>query len=511
MQFRTREALLNEVEAATGRHDDPVDAVAAARAVRRRELFRIAAGRPVLGVRPVEAVAEPAVRRHRGRRLRGLSALPSGRWRPSGGTAADAIAVIAMGPLGGHEQQLRQRRGRHVRLRPAPGAVEQEAPRPRMRSRRSCAGCCAAGTRTRPSRSTLTCGRRAARVRWCAPWRPTRPTTRGGRRSGRPRRCSGPSRSPATPTRPRFRWLIDPMRWPDRGSTTPRSARSGGSRPGWRPSGCRGGRPTTHVKLGRGGLADIEWTVQLLQLRHAAAVPELRTTRTLAALGVAASTGLLADEDATVLADAWRLAARIRNAVMLVRGRPGDSIPTDPRERAGVARLLGYPAAKAGWLSRTIGESPAELVAWWRGCSTDDAGSTPRAVRCDVAVDGMRFSVWRSEPNGRASGSSAATPVLLLHGVPQTAAMWQHLAAELSSDRVVLAPDLPGLGRSELRGPYDVRTVAARIAALGLHEASRPIDVAGHDWGGAVALVLARSHPDLVRRIVILNTAASIC
>ena len=88
--------------------------------------------------------------------------------------------------------------------------------------------------------------------------------------------------------------------------------------------------------------------MQLLQLRHAAAVPELRTTRTLAALGVAASTGLLADEDATVLADAWRLAARIRNAVMLVRGRPGDSIPTDARERAGVARLLGYRTAKAG-------------------------------------------------------------------------------------------------------------------------------------------------------------------
>ena len=81
LQFRTREALLNEVEAATGRHDDPVDAVAAARAVRRRELIRIAAS-DVLGVRPVEAVAErcPTSRRQR---LRGLSALPSGRWRPS--------------------------------------------------------------------------------------------------------------------------------------------------------------------------------------------------------------------------------------------------------------------------------------------------------------------------------------------------------------------------------------------------------------------------------------------
>ena len=55
----------------------------------------------------------------------------------------------------------------------------------------------------------------------------------------------------------------------------------------------RGADPTTHVKLGRGGLADVEWTVQLLQLRHAAAVPMLRTTRTLAALETAAAAGLL--------------------------------------------------------------------------------------------------------------------------------------------------------------------------------------------------------------------------
>ena len=65
----------------------------------------------------------------------------------------------------------------------------------------------------------------------------------------------------------------------------------------------------------------------------------------------------------------------------------------------------------------------------------------------------MRFSVWRSEPNGRASGSSAATPVLLLHGVPQTAAMWQHLAAELSSDRVVLARICPGSGAVSCADP----------------------------------------------------------
>jgi [glutamine synthetase] adenylyltransferase / [glutamine synthetase]-adenylyl-L-tyrosine phosphorylase len=47
-------------------------------------------------------------------------------------------------------------------------------------------------------------------------------------------------------------------------------------------------------------------------------------------------------EAASVLAAAWRLASRVRNATALVRGRPGDSFPAAPRELAGVARLLGH-------------------------------------------------------------------------------------------------------------------------------------------------------------------------
>ena len=76
-----------------------------------------------------------------------------------------------------------------------------------------------------------------------------------------------------------------------------------------------------------------------------------------------------------------------------------------------------------------------------------------------------------------------------------------------AATRIVLAPDLPGLGSSELRGPYDARTVAARIAALALHELDAPVDIMGHDWGGVVGLTLAASRPDLVRRLVVLNAA----
>lgn len=106
----------------------------------------------------------------------------------------------------------------------------------------------------------------------------------------------------------------------------------------------RGADPATHVKLGRGGLSDVEWAVQQIQLAHAAQVPALRTTRTLPALTVAVDAGLVDDTDAAALSSAWQLASQVRNATMLVRGRPSDQVPRAGRELIGVARAAGYPA-----------------------------------------------------------------------------------------------------------------------------------------------------------------------
>jgi len=110
----------------------------------------------------------------------------------------------------------------------------------------------------------------------------------------------------------------------------------------------RGTERSRHLKLGPGGLSDVEWTVQLLQLRHGHAIEGLRTTRTLAALDAAVEAGLVTAADAAALRAAWRFAARIRNAITLIRGRPGDTLPVKHDELTAVARLLGYkPAAPA--------------------------------------------------------------------------------------------------------------------------------------------------------------------
>lgn len=141
----------------------------------------------------------------------------------------------------------------------------------------------------------------------------------------------------------RFTALIDPLRYPPSGVTDAEvreirriKARVESERL------PRGASPTTHLKLGRGGIADVEWTVQLLQLQHAHAVPGLRTTSTLDALRAAADAGLVAADDAEVLTTAWSLVSRIRNAVVLMRGKPAESMVEQADERAGVAHLLGY-------------------------------------------------------------------------------------------------------------------------------------------------------------------------
>jgi glutamate-ammonia-ligase adenylyltransferase len=107
----------------------------------------------------------------------------------------------------------------------------------------------------------------------------------------------------------------------------------------------RGADPSRHLKLGRGAVADVEWTAQLLQLQHAGEVPAMRTTGTVAALEAAEDAGLIGPEDTACLRDAWHFASRLRSAVVLWSGRTSgaqvDVLPHDRRALAGVASLLG--------------------------------------------------------------------------------------------------------------------------------------------------------------------------
>lgn len=145
----------------------------------------------------------------------------------------------------------------------------------------------------------------------------------------------------------RFVELIEPLRYPDGGlpSSEVRELRRIKARVEAERL-PRGVPATHHLKLGRGGLADVEWTAQLLQLQHAGEHRVLRTTSTLDALTAAQNVGVLSSADAVQLAEAWSLATRLRNAMVLWTGRVTggkiDVLPSERGELAGVARLLGY-------------------------------------------------------------------------------------------------------------------------------------------------------------------------
>ncbi|MGB3772823.1 MAG: bifunctional [glutamine synthetase] adenylyltransferase/[glutamine synthetase]-adenylyl-L-tyrosine phosphorylase [Rhodococcus sp. (in: high G+C Gram-positive bacteria)] len=110
----------------------------------------------------------------------------------------------------------------------------------------------------------------------------------------------------------------------------------------------KGADPTTHTKLGRGGLADVEWTVQLIQLRHAHRIPALHNTSTLETLDAIGAAELMSPGDVDLLRQAWLTATKARNALVLVRGKPTDQLPAPGKVLSAVAQVAGWDSGDAG-------------------------------------------------------------------------------------------------------------------------------------------------------------------
>ena len=341
--------LTTELLTAVRRYDDPDVAVSMARGLRRRELLRIACadllgmldiaevGRSLsdLAAATLEAVLDAVIRR---------ATEQAGRPLPM------RLAIIGMGRLGGGEQGYGSDADVLFVHEPEPGADEAEAaaaahlvanelrrllsvpaPEPPLEVD--------ADLRPEGRQGPLTrsLGSYAAYYeRWSLVWE-SQALLRARPLAGDP------------DVGARFADMIAPVRWPEAGlaASDVREIRRIKARVE-KERLPRGADATLNTKLGRGGLSDVEWTVQLLQLRHAGDVPALRTTSTLDALGAARAAGLLDEADAETLTTAWRLATRVRNALVLAKGKPTDSIPTVLREVVGIARLVGYSPSQSG-------------------------------------------------------------------------------------------------------------------------------------------------------------------
>jgi glutamate-ammonia-ligase adenylyltransferase len=109
-----------------------------------------------------------------------------------------------------------------------------------------------------------------------------------------------------------------------------------------------GADPARHLKLGRGSISDVEWVVQLYQLKMARSRPELRVLGTIEALGQLEKLGEFSKEQAENLRAGWLIASRCRSALVLAIDKLIDLVPTDRRALEATARILEYkPGAAA--------------------------------------------------------------------------------------------------------------------------------------------------------------------
>jgi glutamate-ammonia-ligase adenylyltransferase len=346
---RPAEVLRDGFAAAADRHldGDPGAAIAAVRALRRRELFRIAAA-DVLGTAGGLAPPDPLDVGTVGTALSDVTDATLAAALRAARAAVDALpqlrfTIIGMGRLGGYEMSYSSDADVLFVYEPPPGMPEDAASGAAhaiAEELRRLLGMPAPDPPVGVDADLRPEGRQGPLVRslgayvqyyarWSKVWE--------AQALLRARYVCGD-----VGLGERFLALADRIRYPENGLTREQvteirriKARVETERL------PRGADRATHTKLGRGGLADVEWTAQLLQLRHANRVPGLRTTRTLDALAAARDAGLIGAVDAAALAAGWTLASRVRNALTLVRGRASDQLPRQGVELAGVARLLG--------------------------------------------------------------------------------------------------------------------------------------------------------------------------
>ncbi|WP_243708378.1 bifunctional [glutamine synthetase] adenylyltransferase/[glutamine synthetase]-adenylyl-L-tyrosine phosphorylase [Actinomadura sp. GC306] len=346
---RPFEALRSEGLAAVRRYAEDTssaeEAVQVVRGLRRRELFRVAVG-DLLGMTDVRTVGDALTGIATVTVEAALRAAVHKIETESREPLPTRMAVVAMGRFGGHELGYGSDADVMFVHEPLPGADERAAGRAAHAVAEELRRLLALPApdppleidpdlrpegRQGPLVRTLA-SYAAYYARWSEPWE-AQALLRADPLIG------------DAGLRDRFRALIDPVRWPEGGigDDAVRQIRRLKARMEAERL-PRGVDRRLHTKLGPGGLADVEWVAQLLQLQHAHAVPALRTTRTLDALDAAVQARLLNAEDARVLEEAWCLATRIRGAIMLVRGRASDLLPTDHhRERSAVSTILGYP------------------------------------------------------------------------------------------------------------------------------------------------------------------------
>ncbi|MDO4411560.1 bifunctional [glutamine synthetase] adenylyltransferase/[glutamine synthetase]-adenylyl-L-tyrosine phosphorylase [Cutibacterium sp.] len=326
-----RDDLIRQMNAVARRHHDVEEAVAAIRAVRRRELFRILVA-DILSVTDTVRIGQAltdltgaTIDAALGAVSRGVEDAPPigivamGRWggqELSYGSDADCLFVVGDGPGAGEKAlrivtTLRNLLGKNGA---DPALVLDADLRPEGRS----------GPMVRSLESY-----RKYYEKWSNTWE-SQALLRANHGAGDRDLTAALLK------------CVDHLRYPADGLTASQLAEIRKLKARMESERIpHGVDPRRHLKLGPGGLSDIEWTAQVLQLQYAGKEPALRTTSTIEALNAAVTAGYIDQEQHAELCDSWLAASRLRNAIMVVRGRPSDVIPSDSIDLDVIARALG--------------------------------------------------------------------------------------------------------------------------------------------------------------------------
>lgn len=342
-------AVARALVASASRYSDPVRAIAGARTLRRRELARVASA-DLLGMLEVVDVCKALTSVWVAVLQAAMDAMIRTNLPADGGKAPARIAVIGMGRLGGAELGYGSDADVMFVCEPAPGVEDSAAVRwatTVAEQVRTLLGTPSVDPPLEVDANLRPEGRNGPLVRtlasyaayyeqWAQPWE-IQALLRAHAVAG------------DADLGQRFLLMADKTRYPPDGvsSDAMREIRRVKARVDSERL-PRGADPNTHTKLGRGGLADIEWTVQLLQLRHAHEIPALHTTSTLECLDAIAEAELVPADEVELLRQAWLTATRARNALVLVRGKPTDQLPGPGRQLNAVAVAAGWPTDEGG-------------------------------------------------------------------------------------------------------------------------------------------------------------------
>lgn len=358
LQIRSRESLEVEIDAILTRSDEPKQAITTIRGIRRRELARIASAELLTDIAPRDAaqgITDAAD-------ILLAGALRIARWETLKDKGLDLasepadFAIIAMGRMGGREMGYGSDADVMFVFHPRSGVSEGDAGKyaqavavtiRRLLTEANPEPPLEVDADLRPE------GRNGPLVRsfesyaeyygrWSEAWE--------SQALLRARPVAGQVELGAA-----FMRLIDPLRYPQAGldAATVRDIRRIKARVESERL-PRGVHPSRHLKLGRGGIADVEWLVQLLALQYGAVFPDLQTTETIAGLDAAEAASLIDSEDAVILKEAWQRASLVRDALVLYTGRTTgaqvDVLPSDRGMLEGIARVLKYQAGEASIL-----------------------------------------------------------------------------------------------------------------------------------------------------------------